>query len=145
MTDEERAICAGLAGLLRAAAVLAVGGFAMTCLAALLLAFNAGALPGAAVAALGAVLFLGLVERYFAFRLRYDEALFDALARGTVVSLPALDHALAVLGLRKAQAGPTRPLGERVLGTRRLMRWHTFVLAGQGMLLLLALMTQEIP
>lgn len=40
MTDSERATCASLAALLRAAAVLAIWGFAFTCIAALVLALT---------------------------------------------------------------------------------------------------------
>lgn len=147
MTENDRATCAALAGLLRAAALLALWGFALMCIATLVLALTLRSLSTLSTMAFSAVAVLGLLERYFAFRLRLDEALFDGLARGTVASLQALDQALAALGLRDAPAPPAapRPLAERLLGTRQLMQWHTTVVACQSALFLLALLTQDIP
>jgi hypothetical protein len=96
------------------------------------------------------VVVLGALERYFAFRLRFDEALFDGLARSTVTSLDALDKALASLGLRDApqhqqpHQPPTRALEDRVQGTRQLMQRHAIVVACQSAMFLLALMTQDL-
>jgi hypothetical protein len=121
MTDNERATCAALAGLLRAAALLALWGFALTCIAALVLALTLRSLSSTAAMGLGAVVILGALERYFAFRLRFDQALFDGLARNTVASLNALDHALSALGLRPRRSpAAARPLADRVQGTRQL-------------------------
>ena len=142
MTDDDRSTCAALAGLLRAAALLAGWAFALMCMATLVLALTARSLPAASIVGFGAAVVLGLLERYFAVRLRYDEALFDGLARGTVASLQSLDHALAALGLREASS--TRPLAERVQGTRRLMRWHAIVVACQSAVFLFGLMAQDI-
>jgi len=147
MTDDnDRTTCAALAALLRAAALLALWGFALTCISALVLALTLRSLSTTATMGFGAVVILGALERYFAFRLRFDEALFDGLARNTVASLDALDRALASLGLREpppSQHAP-RPLDDRVQGTRQLMQRHAIVVACQSALFLLALMTQDI-
>ncbi|KQW59694.1 hypothetical protein [Variovorax sp. Root411] len=147
MTDDnERTTCAALAGLLRAIALLALWGFALTCISALVLALTLRSLSATAAMSFGAVVILGALERYFAFRLRFDGALFDGLARGTVASLDALDRALSALGLREpppSQHAP-RPLDDRVQGTRQLMQRHAIVVACQSALFLLALMTQDL-
>jgi len=147
MTDDnDRTTCAALAALLRAMALLALWGFALTCISALVLALTLRSLSTTATMGFGAVVILGALERYFAFRLRFDEALFDGLARGTVASLDALDRALASLGLREpppSQHAP-RPLDDRVQGTRQLMQRHAIVVACQSALFLLALMTQDL-
>ena len=145
MTDSDRATCAALAGLLRAAAVLAVWGFALMCIAALVLALTMRSLSTTAAMSFGAVAVLGALERYFAFRLRLDQALFGDLARGDIVSLEALDSALDRLGLRNAQPpADIRPLDDRVQGTRQLMQRHAIVVACQSAMFLLALMTQDL-
>ena len=91
------------------------------------------------------VLVLGALERYFAFRLRFDQALFADLARGAIASLDALDTALDRLGLRGAEASKAlRPLDDRVQGTRQLMQRHAIVVACQSAMFLLALMTQDL-
>jgi len=147
MTDDnDRTTCAALAALLRAMALLALWGFALTCISALVLALTLRSLSTTATMGFGAVVILGALERYFAFRLRFDEALFDGLARNTVASLDALDRALASLGLREpppSQHAP-RPLDDRVQGTRQLMQRHAVVVACQSAMFLLALMTQDI-
>jgi hypothetical protein len=147
MTDDnDRTTCAALAALLRAMALLALWGFALTCISALVLALTLRSLSTTATMGFGAVVILGALERYFAFRLRFDEALFDGLARNTVASLDALDRALSSLGLREpppSQHAP-RPLDDRVQGTRQLMQRHAIVVACQSALFLLALMTQDL-
>jgi hypothetical protein len=145
MTDNERAACATLAGLLRAVAVLAAWGFALMCISALVLALTLRSLSTTATMGFGAVVVLGVLERYFSFRLRLDRALFDGLARNTIASLDALDSALAFLGLRETQPQrAARPLDDRVQGTRQLMQRHAIVVACQSAMFLLALMTQDI-
>ena len=73
MTDDnERTTCAALAGLLRAIALLALWGFALTCISALVLALTLRSLSTTATMGFGAVVILGALERYFAFRLRFD-------------------------------------------------------------------------
>ena len=146
MTDNERATCAALAGLLRAAAVLAAWGFALMCITALVLALTVRSLSATPAISFGAVVVLGALERYFAFRLRLDQALFADLARGAIASLDALDGALERLGLRDAQPpAASRPLADRVRGTRQLMQRHAIVVACQSAMFLLALMTQDLP
>jgi hypothetical protein len=111
------------------------------------LALTLRSLSTTATMGFGAVVILGALERYFAFRLRFDEALFDGLARNTVASLEALDKALSTLGLREpppSQHNTTRPLDDRVQGTRQLMQRHAIVVACQSALFLLALMTQDL-
>jgi hypothetical protein len=145
MTENDRATCAALAGLLRAAMVLAVWGFALMCIAALVLALTVRSLSTTAAMGFGAVVVLGALERYFAFRLRLDQALFADLARGAIASLDALDAALDRLGLRSAQPQvAARPIDDRVQGTRQLMQRHAIVVACQSAMFLLALMTQDI-
>ena len=145
MTENERATCAALAGLLRAATVLAAWGFALMCIAALVLALTMRSLSTTAAMGFGAVVVLGTLERYFAFRLRLDQALFADLARGAIASLDALDGALDRLGLRNAQpTAALRPLDDRVRGTRQLMQRHAIVVACQSAMFLLALMTQDL-
>jgi hypothetical protein len=146
MTDNERATCAALAGLLRAFMVLAIWGFALTCISALVLALTLRSLSTTAAMGFGAVAILGVLERYFAFRLRFDQALFDGLARNTVASLDALDHALSSLGVRETQPAQQamRSLDNRVQGTRQLMQRHAIVVACQSAMFLLALMTQDL-
>ena len=148
MTDDnDRTTCAALAALLRAMTVLALWGFALTCISALVLALTLRSLSTTSTMGFGAVVILGALERYFAFRLRFDEALFDGLARNTVASLDALDRALASLGLREpppSSQHAARPLDDRVAGPRQLMQRHAIVVACQSAMFLLALMTQDI-
>lgn len=146
MTDKDRATCAALAGLLRAFGVLAVWGFALMGISALVLALTLRSLSTPAAMGFGTVVILGVLERYFAFRLRLDQALFDGLARNTIASLDALDSALSSLGLRDTppQQPARRPLDDRVRGTRQLMQRHAIVVACQSAMFLLALMTQDL-
>jgi hypothetical protein len=110
------------------------------------LALTLRSLSTTAAMGFGAVAILGVLERYFAFRLRFDQALFDGLARNTVASLDALDHALSSLGVRETQPAQqaTRSLDNRVQGTRQLMQRHAIVVACQSAMFLLALMTQDL-
>ncbi len=145
MNDTDRATCAALAGLLRASGVLAVWGFALSAIAALVLALTLRSLPTTPSMAFGAVAILGVLERYFAFRLRLDRALFDDLARGAIASLEALDQALTRLGLRAHDpSSAARPLADRAQGTRQLLQRHAIVVACQSAMFLLALMTQDL-
>ena len=146
MTDNERATCAALAGLLRAFMALAIWGFALMCISALVLALTLRSLSVTTAMGFGAVVVLGVLERYFAFRLRLDQSLFADLGRRAIASLDTLDHALSSLGLREAQPEQktTRSLDERVQGTRQLMQRHAIVVACQSAMFLLALMTQDL-
>lgn len=143
MNDNERAHCATLAALLRAGHLAGWWGFALSVIAAVVLALTVRALSMTATMGFGAVAVLGVLERYFAFRLRFDQRLFEALAHGTVGSLRTLDGALAALGLRAATADE-RALGDRILGTRQLMQRHLIVVACQSAMFLLAVMTEDL-
>lgn len=81
--------------------------------------------PGAASAGWLAVLVAGLCERYLALRLALDETLFRQLGTQQLADLPALDQALARLGLRAA-AGVPRDWPSRRQGAKRL--WQGYVL-----------------
>ena len=143
MNDNERAQCATLAALLRAGQLAGWWGFALGVIAAAVLALTVRALSMTATMGFGAVAVLGVLERYFAFRLRFDQRLFEALAAGTLPSLRALDAALAALGLRAAPA-EERALAERIGGTRQLMQRHLVVVACQSAMFLLAVMTEDL-
>jgi len=140
MTDDDRAQCAALAALLHATALVGLWGFALSGIAAGTLALTARGLSMLPAMGLGAIAILGVLERYFAIRLRLDARLFDALASGRIDALQRLDHALARIGLRPAPAAE-RSLEDRVLGTRRLMSRHLLVVACQSGMFLLALLT----
>jgi hypothetical protein len=143
MTAHDRSLCAALAGLLRAVRVVAAWGFALTCIAALVLGVALPMLSMTSTMGFGAVTLLGVLERYFALRLVFDADLFEALARGSIDTLPALDAALLRLGLRRAPDAP-RSLEERIHGTRALMQRHGIVVACQSAMFLLALLTQDL-
>jgi len=145
MNETDRAHCAAFAGLLRAAAGCVGGwGLGLTAIAALALALEVGTLSMTATMGFGAVAVLGVLERYFALRLRFDQQLFARLADGAIASLGALDTALARLALRPAPTG-ARTLADRIAGTRVLMQRHGIVVACQSAMFLLALMTQDLP
>ena len=141
--DQDRSLCAATASLLRAGRVIAHWGFALTCIAALVLALTLRSLSMTSTMGFGATALLGVLERYFALRLALDIGLFDGLARGHVGSLAGLDAALHRLGLRHAPGAP-RSLDERVLGTRLLLQRHGIVVACQSAMFLLALLTQDL-
>ncbi|MDM0032631.1 hypothetical protein QTI33_10885 [Variovorax sp. J22P271] len=142
MNDNDRALCVATAGLLRASGAIALWGLALALIAGVVLGLTGRSLPAAAWGACAVVGLLGLAERYLALRLRLDMALFEGLAQGTIATLPALDGALDKLGLRRA-ADATRPLAERVLGTRQLMQRHGIVVAMQTVVFILALVLQD--
>jgi len=143
MNDTERAHCAALAALLRAEHLAAWWGFALSVIAAAVLALTVRALSMTATMGFGAVAVLGVLERYFAFRLRFDERLFESLAAGALPSLRALDAALAALGVRAAPESE-RALADRIAGTRQLMQRHLIVVACQSAMFLLAVMTEDL-
>lgn len=133
---EARALCATQARWLDACAIFGGIGLFAAGLAALCLATGAGN------DLLRALAFVAIVllpfERFLALRLRFDRGLFADLAAGRIPDLSALDRALAASGLRRAAAGPTRTLADRVRGTRRLWRAHAAVAAAQLLLSLAA-------
>ena len=141
MTEHERTQCATLAALLHAAALLALWGFALSGISAAVLALVMPDLGLTATLCFGATALLGLLERYFAFRLRFDERLFDGLAQGRVVSLLSLDVALERLGLRTAPRAE-RGLEERMRATRQLLQRHGVLVICQSLMFVLALITE---
>lgn len=143
MTEHERTQCATLAALLHAGALLALWGFALSGISAAVLALVLPDLGLTATLCFGGTALLGLLERYFAFRLRFDERLFDGLAQGRVVSLLSLDVALERLGLRTAPR-PERGLEERMRATRQLLQRHGVLVACQSAMFVLALVTETL-
>ena len=107
-----------------------------------MLALTGRSLGSAAWIAYAAVALIGLPERYLALRLRLDASLFDGLARATIASLPSMDHALERLGLRR-NADRSRPLADRVLGTRQLMQRHGIAVIAQTIVFAMALAMQD--
>jgi hypothetical protein len=101
---------------------------------------TAGALLGAPVlatvlapAALIPVLLvaaIGLGQSWFALRVGFDAALFEAVSRNPSLSSSTLDEALLGLGLLPPdKAG--RPWDPRIAGARRLLAWQGALLALQ--------------
>ena len=142
MNDDDRALCAATAGLLRAGGALAAWGLALSLLSGLVLALTGRSLPSATWAAFAVVALIGLPERYLALRVQLDAALFDGLARSTIASEPAMDRALAALGLRRRADG-SRPLADRVLGARQLMQRHGIAVIAQTVIFAMALAMQD--
>jgi hypothetical protein len=132
----DRARCAVVARRMEAAHTLGLLALACTAVALIGLAVDAWR-DEALTIALGAVL-LGLVERYFALRLRLDAGLFADLATGRIASLAALDDGLAAIGVR---SGAPRPLDDRIAGCRRLWRRHLAVVLVQAAMTLLAVVS----
>jgi hypothetical protein len=122
-----------MARLLQSGALLAHLGLAATALAAavLLLKSSIGAAAGAFLAA---TLLAGAADRYYALRVRLDAGLFADLAQGHIASLPALDAALARVGLRKSGTA-ARSLDDRLQGAKGLLIKHVAVLGLQAMML----------
>lgn len=136
LDDRDRSRCAVIARRMDAAQAL--GLFALACVAVAMISLSVDSWRGEnLVTALGAVL-LGLVERYYALRLRLDAGLFADLASGRIADLAALDDGLAAIGVRAA--GP-RTLDARIAGCRTLWRRHMMVVAVQALLTLLAVVS----
>jgi len=142
MNDNDRALCAATAGLLQASGVLAAWGLALAFIAGLVLALTGRSLSSASWIAFATVALIGFPERYLALRMRLDMALFDGLARSTIAALPAMDSALERLGLRRGADG-SRPLADRVLGTRQLMQRHGIAVIAQTIVFAMALAMQD--
>ena len=142
MNDNDRALCAATAGLLRASGVIAAWGLALALIAGLVLALTGRSLPAASWASFALIALAGLPERYLALRLRIDTALFEGLAQGTIASLPVLDGTLEQLGLRRGGA-VARALADRVTGTRLAMQRHGVVVVLQTVVFALALALQD--
>ncbi|KWT72303.1 MULTISPECIES: hypothetical protein [unclassified Variovorax] len=142
MNDDDRALCAATAGLLRAGGTLALWGLALSVISALVLALTGRSLPSAAWAAFAVVALIALPERYLAMRVRLEAALFDGLAGSMIASGPSMDRALATLGLRRRADG-TRPLVDRVFEARQLMQRHGIAVIAQTIVFAMALATQD--
>jgi hypothetical protein len=142
MNDNDRAMCATTAGLLRAGGSLAAWGLALSFIAGLVLALTGRSLPSVAWAAYAVVALIGLPERYMALRLRLDAEVFSSLAQGAITSLADLDGGLEKLGLRRA-ADVSRPLAERILLARQLMQRHGIAVTVQTVVFAMALAMED--
>lgn len=132
----DRARCAVVAR--RMDATRALGLLGLACTGVMLLGMAAGAWRDEHLVLALATALLGMVERYFALRLRLDAGLFSDLADGRIADLAALDTGLAAIGVR---AGTPRPLDARIAGCRRLWRWHLAVVVAQTAMTLLAVVS----
>jgi len=141
MNDNERALCAATAGLLRASSALAAWGLALSFIAGIVLSLTGRSLPSVSWGADAVVALVGLAERYLALRLRLDAHVFSALAQGAI-SPGNLDGALERLGLRRDADAP-RPLPQRVMLARQLMQRHGVAVAAQTVVCALALAMQD--
>ena len=142
MNDNDRALCATTAGLLRASGALALWGLALAFLAGLVLALTGRSLPSAAWFIYAMVGLVGLPERYLTLRLALTASLFEGLVQGAIASPSALDHRLEKLGLRRGSDG-SRQLADRVLEARKLMQRHGIVVVVQTVLFAMALAMQD--
>ncbi|MDL9999676.1 hypothetical protein QTI24_13735 [Variovorax sp. J22P240] len=142
MNDNDRALCATTAGLLRASGALALWGLALAFIAALVLALTGRSLPSSAWFIYAMVGLIGLPERYLTLRLALVASLFEGLVQGAIASPSALDNSLEKLGLRRSSDGP-RPLADRVLEARKLMQRHGIVVVVQTVLFAMALAMQD--
>lgn len=124
MTPSEQAEARLAAAMAAAAARTDVLSAGLTIAAAAALLFGIGWMPASLV-----TMTLGLIGRYFGFRIAIDRRLFDDLAEKRTV--PAdLDAALRAATGGKAGAA-TRSIAERCRGIRRLLAFHALVTAAQ--------------
>ncbi|AMM25268.1 hypothetical protein [Variovorax sp. PAMC 28711] len=142
MTPDDRALCTATGSLLRGHGAVAALGLALTGIGLGVLALTGRSLSLVACMGFGAVVLIGVLERYLWLRLKLDVGLFEALASGAIESLQRLDGALQRLSVRDAAEAP-RNLDARVAGTRQLMQRHGVVVACQCAMFLLALLTQD--
>lgn len=133
MTGAEREACTVMAAMLHAQRTLAHLGLLLTvvvsavAMSATLLSVE---IQTHALAGVVAALLLGATERYFAFRLRLDEHLFNALATGELASTTSMDEALVRLGLLcKDKGGRTLP--QRLKGAAALCNKHRALVFSQ--------------
>jgi hypothetical protein len=117
---------------------LTFGLLALACTTVMLLGMAAGAWRDEALMLAIATSLLGVVERYFALRLRLDAGLFADLASGRIAGLATLDVGLAAIGVRGNLA---RTLDDRIAGCRRLWRRHLVVVVVQTAMTLLAVVS----
>lgn len=136
LDTHDRARCAVVARRMDAAQAL--GLLALACTGVMLLGMAAGVWRDEDLVLAIATALLGVVERYFALRLRLDAGLFADLADGRIADLAALDAGLAAIGVQHAAP---RPLDARIAGGRRLWRRHLAVVVVQAAMALLAVVS----
>lgn len=122
--DTERDLCAVAAALLKQGRMLDGLSRPLTAtsvIAAMVLPWLVPSLPASALALLLLGALAGCGQSYFALRVGFDAALFEAIAAGHHPSTPvALDAALVILKLQPAtKVGRAVPL--RVAGARGLL------------------------
>jgi hypothetical protein len=142
MNENDSALCSTIVRLLQAASVLAAWSLGLSMVAMAVLALTGRSLPLLSWLGFGGVALAGALERYLAFRLRFDAGLFKDLATQQIASLDTLDSSLQCLNLRPAPGQP-RGLMDRVMGARQLIQRHTIVVICQSALFWLALLTQD--
>jgi hypothetical protein len=135
----DRARCAVVAR--RMQGNLTFGLLALACTTVMLLGMAAGAWRDEALMLAIATSLLGVVERYFALRLRLDAGLFADLASGRIADLAALDAGLAAIGVHGVRGNLARTLDDRIAGCRRLWRRHLVVVVAQTAMTLLAVVS----
>jgi hypothetical protein len=120
LTTAERAQCLSIAALLQAASGLAFFAWSMFAFITLAVIFT-----GFKAIAIGTVtiLILLVIERYLAFRIRFDAELFEAWGRDSSLDWTHLDQGLASIGIgaKKSKGGFVRSTTERIRGARRLV------------------------
>jgi hypothetical protein len=122
LSDQAEArLAAAMAGAAARTDVLSVG---LTLAAAASLLFDAGWMPASL-----ATITLGLVARYYGFRIAIDRRLFDDLADERMAASD-LDAALRAAIGRNAGA-ESRSVAERSRGMRRLLAFHALVTVAQ--------------
>lgn len=124
MTSEERAEARVTAEMLGAAGRTDLMSVGLTLLAAAALVFRVGFAPAALAA-----LLLGVVARYYGFRVALDRRLFDDLAEGRM-ELTALDAALRSTSGGSAGTGE-RSVADRCRGARGLLKMQAWVVVAQ--------------
>lgn len=139
LDDHDRARCAVVAR--RMQGNLSFGLLALACTTVMLLGMAAGAWRDEALMLAIATSLLGVVERYFALRLRLDAGLFADLASGRIADLAALDAGLAAIGVHGVRSNLARTLDDRIAGCRRLWRRHLVVVLVQTAMTLLAVVS----
>jgi hypothetical protein len=142
MTREDRALCATTAHFIGSYRMVA--GLGLVCTGLCMVLMHRPWLPAAAAPScdfgkllLGTGLMLGLCERYYAVRLRFDSGLFEELAHNDQFDLRDVDMTLERLGLRRTDA-LSRDLTSRVAGTVRLCKRHRVGVGLQVVVLLTA-------
>ena len=124
MTPEERAEAGITAEMLGAGGRTDLISVGLTLLAAAALLFGFGWQPASI-----ATLALGLVGRYFGFRIGLDRRLFDELAEGRL-EVADLDAALRSITGGKAGTA-ARSIADRCRGARRLLALQAWVFVAQ--------------